>query len=198
MSDSGAKEKMSPEDEAVARGERPISSKSTNPKDSVGVRKWRQFTCVPTAPLFEIGVAMLEGARKYGKFNWRVGKARASVYVDAALGHIYQWWEGEDDDPDSKVSHLTKAITSLMVMRDAMIQGRFVDDRPPKTNLPPVREQLQAAVDDIFERTPHPRPGFIEGDQYLVEGEPSREQLIHRILELEAHLVNSRDRGISG
>jgi hypothetical protein len=41
------------------------------------------------------------------------------------------WWEGEDIDPDSGLSHVTKAIASLVVIRDAMIQNKWVDDRPP-------------------------------------------------------------------
>ena len=102
------------------------STKDTNPKDSVGVRKWRQFSTVPFTVIWEIGVAMLEGARKYGLHNYRVSGVRASVYVDAAMGHITQYWEGEDIDPDSGLSHITKALASLAVMRDAMINQKFI------------------------------------------------------------------------
>jgi hypothetical protein len=58
---------------------------------------------------------------------------RASIYYDATMRHLMQWWEGEDIDPDSGLSHITKAITSLVVLRDAMIQEMFTDDRPPKS-----------------------------------------------------------------
>jgi hypothetical protein len=104
----------------------------------------------------ELGVAMLEGARKYGKHNYRVAGVRASVYVDAAFGHIMQWWEGEDRDADSGLSHITKAIASLTVLRDAMIQDKMVDDRPPKANLDRVRKGMQEVVDATFERHPSP------------------------------------------
>lgn len=139
-----------------------MTSKPTNPKESVGVQKWRQFTCVPAAVQFEIGVAMLEGARKYGRNNWSVAGALASIYVDAALGHIHQWWCGEDVDAESKVSHLTKAITSLMVLRDAEIHGKMSDDRPPKTDLDALRTRLQSAVNDIFSRVPEAKPAHTE------------------------------------
>jgi hypothetical protein len=43
------------------------------------------------------------------------------------------WWEGEDIDPDSGVSHITKAIASLVVFRDAMQHNLVTDDRPPRT-----------------------------------------------------------------
>lgn len=139
-----------------------MSAKETNPKDAVGVRKWRQYCTIPATVIAEVGVALLEGAFKYGRHNYRVAGVRASVYVDAAKGHIDQWWEGEDTDADSRLSHITKAIASLVVLRDAMIQDKLTDDRPPKAKLERVRAELQAAVDFIFEKYPDAVPAFTE------------------------------------
>ena len=143
-----------------------LSVKDTNPKDAVGVKKWRQYCTIPTTIIWELGVAMLEGARKYGRHNYRVAGVRASVYIDAAKGHIDQWWEGEDIDEESKLNHIIKAIASLAVLRDAMIQDKWVDDRPPKTDLDKLRADLQEAVDSIFERIPEAKDAYLEGDQY--------------------------------
>lgn len=139
-----------------------MSTKESNPKDDVGIRKWRQFCTIPFTVVSELGVAMLEGARKYHRHNYRVAGVRASVYVDAAMGHIIQWWEGEDIDADSGLSHVTKAIASLVVLRDAMIQDMLTDDRPPKAKLDRLRTDLQGAVDGIFERHPKPKAPFTE------------------------------------
>lgn len=106
------------------------TTKQTNPKDLVGTQKAPMST-VSAPVLAEIGVAMLEGACKYGRHNYRAVGVRASVYYDATMRHLMSWWEGEDIDPDSGMSHVTKAITSLVVLRDAMIQGKVTDDRPP-------------------------------------------------------------------
>ncbi|PTX49087.1 hypothetical protein IQ03_02438 [Gemmobacter caeni] len=125
-----------------------------NPKDQIGVRKWRHIVSVPMTVLWEVGIGMMEGAMKYGRHNYRAAGVRASVYVDAAMGHIGQWWEGEDTDADSGLSHITKAICSLIVLRDAMIQDMLVDDRPPRGNLDKVRSDLQKAVDALFEKYP--------------------------------------------
>jgi hypothetical protein len=108
------------------------STKQTNPKDAIGIRKAPMST-VPANVLAEIGVAMLEGAKKYGRHNYRVAGIRASVYYDGVMRHLLAWWEGEDIDPDSGMSHVTKAITSLVVLRDAMMQGMCTDDRPPRS-----------------------------------------------------------------
>ena len=143
-----------------------LTTKDTNPKDAVGVRKWRQFTTVPYTVIWELGIAMLEGARKYGRHNYRIAGVRASVYVDAAMGHITTWWEGEDIDDESNLSHITKAMASLAVLRDAMIQNKFVDDRPPKTDMAAFKASMQSAVDSIFERIPEAKTAYVEGDQH--------------------------------
>jgi hypothetical protein len=105
--------------------------KDSNPKDSVGTKKV-PFSTVSAPVIAEIGLAMLEGSRKYGRHNYRAIGVRASVYYDACLRHIMAWWEGEDVDPDSGLSHITKATACLVVLRDAMLLDKVVDDRPPK------------------------------------------------------------------
>ncbi|WP_417659979.1 dATP/dGTP diphosphohydrolase domain-containing protein [Pseudidiomarina sp.] len=107
-----------------------MSEKPTNPKDMMGVMKAPMST-VSAPVMAEVGVAMLEGALKYGRHNYRAVGVRASVYYDATMRHLMDWWEGQDIDPDSGMSHITKAITSLVVLRDSMIQENWVDDRPP-------------------------------------------------------------------
>lgn len=109
-----------------------MSSKPSNPKDAIGIRKAPMST-VSAAVLAEVGVAMLEGAAKYGRHNYRAVGVQSSVYYDATMRHLMAWWEGEDIDPDSGMSHITKAITSLVVLRDAMIQGMLTDDRAPRS-----------------------------------------------------------------
>ena len=150
--------------------------KETNPKDAVGIQKWRYFSTIPLTVMAELGVALLEGARKYGRHNYRVTGVRASVYLDAAVGHMGQWYEGEDIDADSNLSHITKAIASLVILRDAMIQDKLVDDRPPKANLDKVRTEMQAVVDELFIKYPDPVPAFTqEGVEETVKKKKAEE-----------------------
>lgn len=117
--------------------------KETNPKDAVGVSKVPAST-VSAPVIAELGLGMLEGALKYGRHNYRESGVRASVYYDAVFRHMTAWWEGEDIDPDTIVrdektgevifaglSHVSKIMAAAAVIRDAMIQGKFIDDRPP-------------------------------------------------------------------
>jgi len=108
-------------------------SKCTNPKDAVGIRK-SPLSTLPFRVLWRVGLAMLEGSCKYGRHNYRIAGVRASVYFDAVVSrHLGAWWEGEDIDAESGLNHIDKAIAGLMVMRDSMLEGNFVDDRPPRT-----------------------------------------------------------------
>ena len=131
------------------------SVKDTNPKDAVGIKKV-PFSTIPYPPITEVmdrledyhqypfpyqvlsqlGVAMLEGARKYGRHNYRVAGVRASVYFDAFMRHVaFGFLTGEDIDVESGLSHITKAIATLVVFQDAVANDKWVDDRPPLTHL---------------------------------------------------------------
>ncbi len=139
-------------------------SKGVNPKDAIGAAK-NPHGCVSRAVLAEVGLAMMEGARKYRRHNYRVSSVRAEVYFDAVNRHLDAWWEGEDIDPDSGLPHLTKAIASLFVIRDAIICNSWYDDRPPK-----VPESFWAYIKErtagLLKKFPESKPPYTEkGEQ---------------------------------
>lgn len=125
------------------------TGKPTNPKDSIGIRK-APLSVVPMGVIAEIGVAMLEGASKYGRHNYRGVGVRSSVYFDATMRHLIAYWEGEDIDPDSGMSHITKALASLSVWRDAQMQDMCTDDRPPRSK--PFYPGLNCAAGVILDK----------------------------------------------
>lgn len=136
--------------------------KPSNPKDAVGIKK-AGLSVLPLRVLYDVALGMLEGALKYGRHNYRIIGVRASVYYDATKRHLDMWWEGEDIDPDSQLSHVTKAIASLMVLRDAMIRGNWVDDRPPRTEGDWIVELNKSAA-ALIEKYPDPVPAYTEID----------------------------------
>lgn len=138
------------------------NKKESNPKDSVATKK-PGISCIPLPVLMELGVGLLEGARKYGRHNYRATPVRASVYIDATFRHIAQWYEGEDIDPDSGLSHITKAIASLVVLRDGMMQGKFVDDRPPQSS-PEWLRSMQPQVEELFVKYPNAEKAYTQKD----------------------------------
>lgn len=137
-----------------------MKTKDTNPKDAIGCKK-PPLSTLPMPVLFEVGAAMLEGACKYRRHNYRISGVRTSIYFDATMRHLAQWWEGNDIDPDSGINHITKAIASLVVLRDAMMNDKVYDDRPPKA-----KEgwmcNLQARIDEVLARYPDPKPPYTQ------------------------------------
>lgn len=105
-----------------------VSSKQTNPKDAIGSEKlplhlWPEVVTIHGC------LALLDGALKYGRANWRHDGARASIYYDAARRHLDKWFEMNDTDPDSGLHHLAHALASIAIILDAEHQGVLVDDR---------------------------------------------------------------------
>lgn len=147
-------------------------TKPTNPKDAVGIRK-AGLSAVPSQPLYLLGLAMLEGARKYGRHNYRAAGIRYSVYYDAMMRHMQAWWEGEDIDPDSGLPHPAKAMACLVVLLDGMLVGNATDDRPPAYP-DGWMKQLHEAAGKIIDKhpnskAPHVQAGHDTSLQALVE-----------------------------
>lgn len=121
------------------------------------------MSVLPANVILEVGLALFEGARKYGRHNYRAVGVRSSVYYDATMRHLMAWWEGQDVDPDSGISHITKAIASLVVLRDAMMQDKMEDDRPPETQYGPNNDFIRALnlqAEQLIERYPNAKPAI--------------------------------------
>ena len=132
-----------------------MTTKESNPKAGAGDSKVG-LSVIPANVLLEVAIALTEGAAKYGSHNYRTEGARASVYYNSTMRHMMSWWEGEDIDPDSGLSHITKAISGLIVLRDCMMRDNCTDDRPPKS-IPDLAEfsGLIAAIREKYkDRTP--------------------------------------------
>ncbi len=141
----------------------PTFTKPSNPKDMIGIKRFA-MSVLPWNVLGWVAIALLEGAFKYRRHNYREIGVRASIYHDAALRHIMKWWEGEDYDPDitfAKVHHVDKAISSLIVVSDSIKRGNWTDDRPPKCSDGWYKE-LDTAVEALWKQYPNPEPPYTQ------------------------------------
>jgi len=127
------------EDTMVARAQ-PLPD--TNPKSRYGAKKPPLLSTVPATALLVEGQVMALGASKYGPFNWRSNSVAASVYVDAAIRHLLAWNSGQDNDPESGVSHLGHVRACMGILIDALETGNLIDDRP--------KDEVIAAMLDRF------------------------------------------------
>lgn len=132
--------------------------KDTNPKDAIGSTKLPMHLIPGTAKAV-MAIAFLEGALKYGKYNWRVAGVRASIYADALERHLEKWKNGEDEDPYTRVPHLASIMACAAILIDAATCGKLTDDRPPRapasSYIDTLAEHVRYLQDLYVNETPH-------------------------------------------
>lgn len=105
-------------------------AKATNPKDAIGSDKL-PLHLVPDSLVAYAALAFLEGALKYGQFNWRAAGVRASIYLSAMERHMRKFKSGEWADEKTGVPHLASIIACCGIILDAKLVDKLNDDRPP-------------------------------------------------------------------
>ena len=70
------------------------------------------------------------GEKKYGAWNWARGTFEWHRLYRAAIGHLMDWYNGEDNDPESGLPHLWHANCCLMFLTRYVNGGMGKDDRP--------------------------------------------------------------------
>lgn len=83
---------------------------------------------IPPEAIEAIGRALTYGATKYSANNWREGAAWSRYYA-AALRHLNAWNGGEDNDPETGLSHLAHAGACLTILIGSQASALGTDDR---------------------------------------------------------------------
>lgn len=83
--------------------------------------------------LWEMAKVMTFGAKKYDPYNWQKGIDYSRLF-SAAQRHLLQFWAGEDNDPETGLSHLAHALCCCMMLLWHTRNRKNRDDRPHKTN----------------------------------------------------------------
>ncbi len=124
-----------------------------NPKTAYG-RVKAPLHAIPPSALLHLGLAMEDGERKYGLFNWREKQVSASVYFDAAQRHLLAWWDGESHAEDSGVHHLAHVMACCAILIDAAETGRLNDDRGPAGTFAALAERIRAERANTIPKSP--------------------------------------------
>lgn len=150
--------------------------KASNPKDIIGTGKL-PLDLVPDTGIVYAALAFLEGALKYGKFNWRIAGVRWSVYEAALKRHMVKVKEGEWKDPVTGVPHIGSMLACLMILADAAENGKLIDDRPP--SMLTASDFVDSTVKDVAQlkrvfAKHDPKQYTIEDTEYVEgSGEPA-------------------------
>lgn len=103
-------------------------SQAIDPKGEAGKDK-APMELLPPVALTETAWVHGLGAAKYGRYNWRENRVKASTYVSAIMRHLAAWQQGEDIDPESGRSHLAHIAAGCNILMDAKNHGTLEDDR---------------------------------------------------------------------
>jgi deoxyuridine 5'-triphosphate nucleotidohydrolase len=89
------------------------------------------FSLLPLAALESEARSLMYGEKKYGRDNWRKG-TESHRLIAAAMRHLHAYNEGEDNDPESGVSHLGHARACLGMLLGTIAAGTVKDTRPAR------------------------------------------------------------------
>ena len=84
-------------------------------KHDQGKRDW---ALLPWDSVEEVVKVLEFGASKYAKHNWQQGEGfKYSRSFNALMRHMRAFMNGEDNDPETDISHLAHAMCNLMFMQ---------------------------------------------------------------------------------
>ncbi len=121
------------------------------------------FSLIDAEWLEEVAKVMTFGKKKYDAHNWRKGIALSRV-LSAGLRHLWAVVRGEDNDPETGLSHLAHLSCCAMFGYWYLKHRRDLDDRyrqggstPTPPSRTPIRSGVglgQSVVPNIMPNTP--------------------------------------------
>lgn len=94
-----------------------------------------RFDLIPARPLFELAEHFGRGSEKYEDRNWERGY-RWSLSFAALMRHAWQFWGGEDMDPETGSKHMVAVAWHALALAEFMDTHPEFDDRvKPKSTL---------------------------------------------------------------
>lgn len=115
-----------------------------NPKDLQGAKKC-DVSLLPAIATYHAAHAFVDGAMKYGPYNWRDNKVLARVYIAGAKRHIERWEAGEELATDSLVHNLGGVMACCAILLDAQTTGNLIDDRAKNPAVLKAMDTIDAA-----------------------------------------------------
>lgn len=99
-------------------------------KHDTGKRDW---SLLPYDSVEEIVKVLEFGAQKYARDNWKQGEGfKYSRSFSALQRHILAFMRGEDNDPETGISHISHAMCNLLFMQHFVLNKdkyKNCDDR---------------------------------------------------------------------
>jgi len=95
--------------------------------------KLARYDLIPAGPLHLLAEHYGRGSQKYADHNWAKGY-KWSLTFAACQRHLWQFWNGEDIDDETKSQHVIAAMWHCCTMSYFLTNGVGTDDRMVKPN----------------------------------------------------------------
>lgn len=82
-------------------------------KDDQGKDAWGLLPLRATRQVIRV---LMFGASKYAVGNWKIVPDFRRRYYEACLRHVTAWWDGEELDAETGISHLAHAACCLLFL----------------------------------------------------------------------------------
>lgn len=93
-----------------------------------GKRKWALVDFKSLEPMVEV---LEYGEEKYASWNWMKGQEVTAI-CESLLRHTFAFMDGEDNDPESGLSHLGHMMSNLMFISYMLREKPEWDNRHEK------------------------------------------------------------------
>lgn len=74
------------------------------------------YSLLPFDALEQVSKVLTFGAKKYKRDNWKTVPNSRTRYFSASCRHLFSWFRGEVNDPETGFNHLAHAICCLMFL----------------------------------------------------------------------------------
>ena len=105
--------------------------KEQGERENTGKLKWSLMSWKALAPMVRV---LMFGANKYDDHNWKKGLKYTEI-LESTQRHMNSFIEGEDDDSESKLSHVGHILCNAMFLSYMFLFRKDMDDRYIDGNL---------------------------------------------------------------
>jgi hypothetical protein len=106
------------------------------------------WALVPFDATTEVVKVLGAGSAKYGGRNWEKGMDFSRPF-SATMRHLTAWWQGEDHDPETGLSHLAHAACNTLFLLAYSLRGVGRDDRPNLVEVEPVEASFTFTIGGV-------------------------------------------------
>jgi hypothetical protein len=98
---------------------------------NTGKLKWSLVSWKALAPMVRV---LMFGAEKYDDHNWKKGLKYTEI-CESLQRHLNAFIEGEENDPESKLSHVGHILCNAMFLSYMSLFRKDMDDRHIDVNI---------------------------------------------------------------